>query len=447
MPRDVGGTYTLPAGNPVVTATTITSTWANTTLDDIATALTASLSIDGSVTAAKLATNSVTTVKIADLNVTAAKLAADAVTTAKILDANVTTSKLADDAVTYAKMQNVSATDKLLGRSTAGAGDVEEITCTAAGRAILDDADASAQRTTLGVAIGTNVQAWDADLDAVAALATTGLLARTGAATYSTRTLTAPAAGITVSDGNGVAGNPTLALANDLAALEALAGTGLAVHTAADTWAERTITGTANKITVTNGDGVAGNPTLTIPDAVTLVTPTVTGLLDCTGGQIKFPAVDVPSADVNTLDDYQEGTWTPGVTYVVAGDSSVTYSSQIGNYTKIGNMVTCEIQLTCSAFSDGTTASGALRITGLPFTVGSNMFSGSVLIQNLTVDVGSGFYYWSLVFKPVSGTTQAEIWATSNGNQAIAISANVAAHTLTTIGGSMFIKGTFTYFV
>lgn len=68
-----------------------------------------------------------------------------------------------NDAVTYAKIQNVSATDKILGRSTAGAGDIEEITCTAAGRALLDDANASAQRTTLGLAIGTDVQAYDAD--------------------------------------------------------------------------------------------------------------------------------------------------------------------------------------------------------------------------------------------------------------------------------------------
>ena len=45
----------------------------------------------------------------------------------------------------------VSATDRILGRSTAGAGTVEEITCTAAGRALLDDADATAQRTTMGL--------------------------------------------------------------------------------------------------------------------------------------------------------------------------------------------------------------------------------------------------------------------------------------------------------
>lgn len=63
----------------------------------------------------------------------------------------VTTVKILDDNVTYAKIQNVSATDKLLGRSTAGAGDIEEITCTSAGRALLDDADASAQRSTLGL--------------------------------------------------------------------------------------------------------------------------------------------------------------------------------------------------------------------------------------------------------------------------------------------------------
>jgi hypothetical protein len=52
-------------------------------------------------------------------------------------------------AVSYAKIQNVSTTDRILGRSSAGAGTIEEITCTSAGRALLDDTDAATQRTTL----------------------------------------------------------------------------------------------------------------------------------------------------------------------------------------------------------------------------------------------------------------------------------------------------------
>ncbi len=47
MSRNGSGTYNLPAGNPVVTGTTISSTWANTTLTDIATALSNSIASDG----------------------------------------------------------------------------------------------------------------------------------------------------------------------------------------------------------------------------------------------------------------------------------------------------------------------------------------------------------------------------------------------------------------
>lgn len=58
---------------------------------------------------------------------------------------------LPNSGVTYAKMQNVSDTDKLLGRSSAGAGVVQEIACTVAGRSLIAGVDASAQRTTLGL--------------------------------------------------------------------------------------------------------------------------------------------------------------------------------------------------------------------------------------------------------------------------------------------------------
>ena len=114
---------------------------------------------DGAVTTAKVsslgtgayADSSVTTAKIADDGVTAAKIADGAVTTDQLGSGAVTTAKLDTDAVTYDKLQNVSATDRLLGRVSAGAGSVEEITCTAAGRALLDDADAATQRATLGL--------------------------------------------------------------------------------------------------------------------------------------------------------------------------------------------------------------------------------------------------------------------------------------------------------
>jgi hypothetical protein len=126
-----------------------------------ATAVDTAQLVDGAVTTAKidaaglaaaaLASDSVTTAKIANDAVTAAKIATGAVTADEIGAGAVTNAKLDSAAVTYAKIQNVSATDRLLGRSTAGAGSVEEIPLTAAGRALIDDADAAAQRTTLGL--------------------------------------------------------------------------------------------------------------------------------------------------------------------------------------------------------------------------------------------------------------------------------------------------------
>lgn len=63
MSRNGTGTYTLPAGNPVITGTTISSTWANTTFTDVANAITGSLAADGQTTATgnlKLGANRIT---------------------------------------------------------------------------------------------------------------------------------------------------------------------------------------------------------------------------------------------------------------------------------------------------------------------------------------------------------------------------------------------------
>jgi uncharacterized membrane protein len=79
-------------------------------------------------------------------------------------------------------------------------------------------------------------------------------------------------------------------------------------------------------------------------------------------GGIQFPATQISSANANTLDDYEEGTFSP----TVAGSSSAgtaTYGSQVGKYTKVGNMVSIMIDI---AWSSGT-GTGVLYIASLPF--------------------------------------------------------------------------------
>jgi hypothetical protein len=102
-------------------------------------------------------------------------------------------------------------------------------------------------------------------------------------------------------------------------------------------------------------------------------------------GGVVFDAV-AGSATSNTLDDYEEGTWTPA-TY---GASTATISSVEGLYTKIGNMVYASFTFNVDTNSD----SAHLRIHGLPFTVGSSQAArGGVIIgyQNSgTACVGNG---------------------------------------------------------
>jgi hypothetical protein len=93
------------------------------------------------------------------------------------------------------------------------------------------------------------------------------------------------------------------------------------------------------------------------------------GALVQTGTGITFPATQSASSNANTLDDYEEGTWTPVFTGVGGTNPTVTYTAQVGTYTKIGNRVIYEITVITSAAIGG---SGALAIS-LPFaTSGSS---------------------------------------------------------------------------
>lgn len=80
------------------------------------------------------------------------------------------TSQFADQSITFAKIQNLSAQYKFLGRSSSGAGSLQEITSSANMFSLLGSADYSAARTNLNLVIGTDIQAYSANLTALADL-------------------------------------------------------------------------------------------------------------------------------------------------------------------------------------------------------------------------------------------------------------------------------------
>ena len=98
--------------------------------------------------------------------------------------------------------------------------------------------------------------------------------------------------------------------------------------------------------------------------------------------RVRFPATQVSSANANDLDDYEEGTWTPAVSFATPGDLSVTYANQLGHYTKIGRQVFVNFLIVTSAFTH-TTASGDVQITGLPFASTAG-YRGGILWQGIT---------------------------------------------------------------
>ena len=88
------------------------------------------------------------------------------------------------------------------------------------------------------------------------------------------------------------------------------------------------------------------------------------GTTTADGIGITFPATQSASTNANTLDDYEEGTWTPAVSFG-NGTTGITYTIQSGGYIKIGAQVTVWAQVNMSSKGSST---GSARITNLPFT-------------------------------------------------------------------------------
>ena len=169
---------------------------------------------------------------------------------------------------------------------------------------------------------------------------TNGIIAKTGGTTVTGRTLQASGNGLTVSNGNGVSGNPTYALSGLAASLANLSGTGVLGINGGSSITSFVITGTTDEIDVANGAG-PGNPTIGISD-----NPVIPGTgamklpLGTTGerpggsnGQIRY------NTTTNRYEGYQNGTWAT----LGNGDGTVTSVSGTANQISVANGTTTPV--------------------------------------------------------------------------------------------------------
>jgi hypothetical protein len=179
-------------------------------------------------------------------------------------------------------------------------------------------------------------------------------------------------------DVSSATGNTTLTVTNTTGTLQLqqnsndgyinMTGTGNIVFRSSVSYVERMRLPSAGGLQVVNSISV-GN-----------ATPTTSG------AGITFPATQSASSDANTLDDYEEGTFTP-IAYGLSSAGTTTYNSQVGSYTKIGNLVTVNFNINVASM----TGTGALALGGFPFTSASNQGgSAPVMLENL--DWGGGSY-------------------------------------------------------
>lgn len=159
------------------------------------------------------------------------------------------------------------------------------------------------------------------------------------------------------------------------------------------------------------GMGGTGSTTATSTgtgSAVLATTPSFTSTIgvggataSASGAGITFPATQSASSDANTLDDYEEGTFTPQFSFA-GGQTGITYGAQEGRYTKVGRVVT--IQCYC-LFSNKGSSTGQLRLQNLPFANSGTYCCASVWMNSFTglsgaqqAFIGAGDTYLSFFY-------------------------------------------------
>ncbi len=136
---------------------------------------------------------------------------------------------------------------------------------------------------------------------------------------------------------------------------------------------------------------------------------------------------------------YREGTWTPVFTCATVGNLAPNYTLQVGTFTRIGRQVTINYELRLAPTH--TTASGSVRITGLPFTNGA-----SIIVGTYASDTGlmPNFQAGRTQINTVLFNADNKLFLYSNGSAANANAINITDYTTAT---AYRIYGTLTYYV
>ncbi len=106
---------------------------------------------------------------------------------------------------------------------------------------------------------------------------------------------------------------------------------------------------------------------------------------------------------------YEEGIWTPVLSFETPGDLVVEYDQREGTYTRVGRQVTVAFGISTTTFTH-TTASGNVAISGLPFTAGALSFYGSGLWEGITKANCT-----DLAFEATPSTTSIALYANASG--------------------------------
>jgi hypothetical protein len=157
--------------------------------------------------------------------------------------------------------------------------------------------------------------------------------------------------------------------------------------------------GTANTVTPLNGALGATTPS-TVAATTVVASSTIKGATtiavgnatpSASGAGITFPATQSASTDANTLDDYEEGTWTPNAGSTGGNSTGQTYAVQQGNYRKIGSLVICSFYIDLTTV--GTIPAGTYAVKGLPF----NSASGTIGTGSINYIIGSNVAAYSFL--------------------------------------------------